>query len=499
MAAEFRSSSIRTQYPNSPRSSYNNHAYASSNSEFPLAERLGHFVSAYDIITLTSTLVLSFAVLLAALYSSEELFHTSDIFGHVRMYCFHIAISSCIGCSLHCIVILSLINYQINRNIGHAKSNLAADYLENTYKYRQQARSSFGGSLILFVSSLCVLFWNGLPSVLAIINTMIVGIFIIIIATSVHQMGQKKIVSKNNVYLFKEINANNQINHYELKSMPPVSRVLSESLNDSPYVQPIDNITNGNDGNGYNVTVNRQRTQSQLPLRTQYQPLQTSPGPGNYNTQHRSTFPSRNVAKPMVRDLSYNWFADEPNSTQPTSGYRRSELQSNGMQSDMIYGGGGSPRGSNLRNDPKDGNNMVDTQMSLTSLTEETANYSPKIQPLNYPKEEAKEPQKDDHDEIKNTIKEEVDPKSYAKELTMQSNNVERDIPNHHFMYRGGKGSNTNTETGAKVYNDTNQSTAVTRDIPSQHSMNSASIRTNGTNYNANMRAHMDDYSSTEL
>ena len=97
---------------------------------------------------------------------------------------------------MHCIVILSLISYHINRNIGNAASQFAASYLENTYKYRQQARYTFGASLILFVGSLCVLYWDGLPSALASINSVIMSIFIIIIAFSVNRMGQKKIGRK---------------------------------------------------------------------------------------------------------------------------------------------------------------------------------------------------------------------------------------------------------------------------------------------------------------
>ena len=186
----------------------------SRNKEFSLAQRLGNFVSAYDTIILTSTLVFSFAVSLAAEYSSEELFDASNLSGNIRMYLFHCAIALCIGCSLHCIVILSLISYHINRSIGNAASNSAADYLENTYQYRQHARISFGTSLILFVGSLCVLYWNGLPSILASITSGIVGIFIIIIATSVNRMSAKKIHRK----VSKKRGLENEIN-----LLPPLS------------------------------------------------------------------------------------------------------------------------------------------------------------------------------------------------------------------------------------------------------------------------------------
>eukprot|EP01083_Nonionella_stella_P101812 289022_1 len=149
----------------------------------PLAERVSAYVSAYDTITVTASLVFSFGVSLAAEYSSEEQFENA-----VRMYIFHIFISSCIASALHCIAILTLINYRTNRHLGSGLTDKGADFIELTYKYRNHARLSFCLSLLLFVLSLCVLYFDGLPTVLAVINTTILTITTGIVVGSVTDM-----------------------------------------------------------------------------------------------------------------------------------------------------------------------------------------------------------------------------------------------------------------------------------------------------------------------
>lgn len=144
-----------------------------------LAERMNSYLSAYDGITVIASLVFSFAVSLAAGQSKE------DNFAYQSTMClFHIVISLCIGSLLHCIVVFSLINYNTNRLIGTGIIEQSADFVEKTYIYRTHARRSFCVGLFLFVAALCVLFFDGLPIWLAVVNTVILIFFVCFVAAS---------------------------------------------------------------------------------------------------------------------------------------------------------------------------------------------------------------------------------------------------------------------------------------------------------------------------
>ena len=276
-----------------------------SASEFSLGERLTHFVSAYDTIVLTSTLVFSFAVSLAAEYSSKEFFDNDTLYGNARMYAFHSAISLCIGCSLHCIVILSLINYQINRNIGKGVSDFAADYLENTYKYRQHARISFGASLTLFVGSLCVLYWNGLPTILAISNTVILLIFLLIISISMYQMGHSKII--------KKVEAKKRLsNKYNSVDFDDNKGDIHPSAASYAVNRDINNINPVNANSGYIAQVEMNSMAVARPINNNYDNIMTNssavvqrPINNNYN-QYANQNSSAVVQRPMNINNNYN-------------------------------------------------------------------------------------------------------------------------------------------------------------------------------------------------
>ena len=156
---------------------------AAKSNSLSLAERVSAYVDAYDTITVTASLVFSFGVSLAAGYSSEAQFTDK-----VRMSIFHIFISICIAASLHCIAILSMINYKTNRHLGSGLTDKGADFIELTYKYRNHARISFCISLVLFVLSLCVLYFDGLPTWLASVNTAILSITIIFVGIALRNI-----------------------------------------------------------------------------------------------------------------------------------------------------------------------------------------------------------------------------------------------------------------------------------------------------------------------
>eukprot|EP01084_Bolivina_argentea_P239748 402897_1 len=149
----------------------------------PLAGRVSAYVSAYDTLIVTASLVFSFAVSLAAENASEENFES--VF---QMYLFNILIIMCIVCGLHSISILSLVNYNANRYLGSGLTDNAADFIESTYQYRNHGRISFTLCLILFILSLCVLFFEGLPTSLAVINTTIAVLGILVVLISLKKM-----------------------------------------------------------------------------------------------------------------------------------------------------------------------------------------------------------------------------------------------------------------------------------------------------------------------
>merc|ERR1719474_2227658 len=144
-----------------------------------LAERMNSYISAYDGITVIASLVFSFAVSLAAGQSKEDSFTYQS-----TMCLFHVLITLCIGCLLHCVLVFSLINYNANRFIGSGIVEKSASFVEKTFNYRNHARISFCGGLFFFVAALCVLFFDGLPIWLAIVNTVIMLVFVCVVVVS---------------------------------------------------------------------------------------------------------------------------------------------------------------------------------------------------------------------------------------------------------------------------------------------------------------------------
>ena len=146
-----------------------------------IQERLAAHITAYDAIITTASLILPFSVSLASTKASAESFHSQ-----MTMYIFHIMISICIGAALHCILIFSFIKYGAYRYFKF--SDYAAKFIEASFVYRQDARKSFGVCTIFFVSSLCVLYFDGLPVQLAIMSTSILAATIVVVAMSLNTM-----------------------------------------------------------------------------------------------------------------------------------------------------------------------------------------------------------------------------------------------------------------------------------------------------------------------
>lgn len=151
-----------------------------------LSERLGNFIAAYDTISFTTSFVFTFAVSMASDHSVKNEFRNQNY-----MFVFHILLTLCIGCALYTLLILSWINYNANRHLGYGVANKSAHYLEETYYIRSLARKSFVVSLITFVLALAALYIDGLPIILASIQSIILIIAIVAVLISINHSQSK--------------------------------------------------------------------------------------------------------------------------------------------------------------------------------------------------------------------------------------------------------------------------------------------------------------------
>eukprot|EP01083_Nonionella_stella_P054271 143326_1 len=145
-------------------------------------DRLDSFIAAYGTISLSATLVFTFGVTLASTFMNEDSFHSDLV-----MNLFHILITISIGCSLYSLSITTNITYRMNRLLGLGLVDETQKYMGQTFKYRRYSRLTFAVSLVAFVLSLTVLYYDAFPIGLASFNSVVMVITIVVASISVYK------------------------------------------------------------------------------------------------------------------------------------------------------------------------------------------------------------------------------------------------------------------------------------------------------------------------
>lgn len=133
-------------------------------------------VSSYEVIVLSSSLIFTCSVSLASTFSDEEYFSSN-----VLMYLFNIFVSASIGTSFYSTAIMSLTTFNVHRELGYLDKDAASKYLLEGAQYRYYAKICFVFCFCFFIISLCMLFWQRLPVILAILDSFILIVFMVLV------------------------------------------------------------------------------------------------------------------------------------------------------------------------------------------------------------------------------------------------------------------------------------------------------------------------------
>lgn len=131
--------------------------------------------SAFEIGAVVAGLIFSFAASLAADKSQK------DSFVHPELaWPFHICIAGCIGFGLWSICVFSWIPYKAGRDLANERIEKAEKRNKDTACFRKAGKISFYSMMISFIIALCILYFDGLDWELAFMNSLILGVFVIL-------------------------------------------------------------------------------------------------------------------------------------------------------------------------------------------------------------------------------------------------------------------------------------------------------------------------------
>ena len=139
-------------------------------------------IQAYNTIAVSSMFVFTYGISIAS-FKVNEVFRKEAV-----LYLFHILITISIGCSFHALFNVTFITYNVYRFIGIGLIDAAETYLSNSYKNRRNARICFLISIVTFVLSLAVLYYDKLPIGIGLFNTIFLTFAIVMTILSLNQV-----------------------------------------------------------------------------------------------------------------------------------------------------------------------------------------------------------------------------------------------------------------------------------------------------------------------
>ena len=132
------------------------------------SKRIGALQTSLGALNVITVLVFSFAARLSALYTDAEAFNNPE-----TIWIFQIINTLSMGCALHCLTEYAIIVYKANKHVIDGASGTPKIH------YPHSALYLFYLMIMLFITGLCVLFFDAMDWRLAMINTIILGLAII--------------------------------------------------------------------------------------------------------------------------------------------------------------------------------------------------------------------------------------------------------------------------------------------------------------------------------